>query len=293
MSGLLQTVRAFGHAFDKPHYRKSTFDKYDCENQIFSTSKIAAKKEEWESARQGWRAYSGMRRTFPKLKRYLEETKEISTYLDTLLIDGPTEALNKFQTVSNNFALTSALFISAELALVAIPTPVLGSANNPALKIPYFILIYISLTMHTTCLIVSIHSTHWFSRIRTDADWIEYCIEHRMEDVIEKWMVAPLIIGIPSGFFAVVLSGCASFGWDNYVSAPFDIAAVVLACSCMWFSKDISVDAFSKFFLTHPPLKVDYRAIMAIYEDQAQFDELVVGPSEKSSENASDRGIPI
>lgn len=247
--------------------------------------KIAAKKDAWENARKGWRAYSGMRKTYPKLMQYLARGENIRdySYLDILLTSGPDEALQKFQSVSNNFALTSALFISAELGLVASPAAIISLNDNKALSITYYILILTSLTFHTTVLVVSIHATNWFARIRKDADWIEYCITHRMEVVRDKWMVHPLILGFAAGIFAVILSGCATFGWEISGTIPSVTVSVVIVCSCMWFSKDISVKAFETFFSEHRESQSDYKAILAIYEDMAKFDELMTGTSEQKA----------
>ena len=210
----------------------------------------------------------------------MDDSTYVSATLDSILINGFDDELNKFVNVSNNFALTCALFISAELALIANPASGVLTASNDV-QIAYFAFVFVALVMHVSCLITAIHSTNWLTRIRTNADWIEFCIEIKLEDVRDYLMVRPLIVGTASGFAGVCLSGCSCFGWE-YQTIACTVIGILVVCYSVCFSK-ISYARLSSFLEQRCSLRADMEPILAIYEDMAKFDELMRGKDNTDS----------
>ena len=149
-----------------------------------------------------------------------------------VLIHGVEDVRSKFSTVSQNFALTSALYISALLPLLASP-PTSITNSDKSIKAIYFTVAFISLIFpHCLCLISSVHANNWFPRFGRDADWIEYCMNHNIESIRDLWIVTPLIIGIAAALISVCLAGCVGIGSSYQQTISFFVQLVPLVT---WF----------------------------------------------------------
>jgi len=124
-------------------------------------------------------------------------------------------------------------------------------------------------------------------RIRTDADWIEYCIDNKLEEVRDTWMVLPLIIGIFAAFIAVVLSGCSSFGWEWQTITLCGIACIIVG-SPVVLSQIMAYPKMKAFLNQRRPLRRDMEPILRLYQDKAAFDALMTGAEKNESTRDED-----
>jgi predicted MarR family transcription regulator len=87
-----------------------------------------------------------------------------------------THTPQRYTNIALNFALTGALFLSAELPLFADPPSSVGEAANAYVRWVYFGMMAVGIAAHTCCLITAVHSLNYLYRIRKDADWIDFCL---------------------------------------------------------------------------------------------------------------------
>ena len=229
--------------------------------------------EKWERIRNGYERSFGMQKVFPKLKAVLDaelkQTKVRNEGLDLLLTQGVDETIARFSSVVLNIALVSALFLSVELSLYASP-PSSISDSNAYVKWLYFGLSTIGVSSHFCCLVSAVHILNWYYRLRTDADWIDYCTDFDIGQVRDNWVVFPLVIGIICNVCAIVLSAALSAG-NGYFAIPAVAILTIAGLAPIYFSSAVSVFVMNKY-VDKPIKDRGIERVYRMYDERAKFD---------------------
>lgn len=242
----------------------------DRRNQIDSYLDV---DEKWEKIRNGYERSFGMNKVFPKLKAVLNaEVKQIKTRnegLDLLLTQGVDETISRFSGVVLNIALVAALFLSVELSLYASPPSSITNSND-YVKWLYFGLSTLGVSAHFCCLVSAVHILNWYYRLRTDADWIDYCTDFDIGQVRDNWVVTPLVIGIICNVSAIVLSASLSAG-NGYFAIPALTILGIAGVAPLYFSTSVSVFVMQKY-VDKPAIDRGLEPVYLMYDERARFD---------------------
>ena len=203
---------------------------------------VAAKQERWSAFREGWERYAGMDEAAVQIVKHFK-ANTINDGAQVVLTQGVDETINRMTGVQQNFAVTAALFMSAELGfLLDIP-----DGLETGWLYTYLASSLLALCIHTAVVVNIIHFLNWIGRFRCDAEFILYFLEHDWQEVTYCQMVKPLISGCVLFIFSTLLLLSNAFDAPWLAIPLLPLIAIPIGTATIIFDKHTAQTVFMKF----------------------------------------------
>lgn len=205
-------------------------------------------------AREVWERCSGMAEVVPEIENQLK-TNKLTWSAALVLTQGVDDSMARFKELFLNFAVTAALFLAGETALLVSPPDYMHPGPDRNLRKEwvwaYFAFAYAAFTLHCGVVILAVHLSFHLERFQRDADFVKFALKHDLDNVKTWLLIQPLLSGVVLSFVPILIAIASNVTpftpWLPFAyCAP---AAVIIIAGPPYLAKDASgatLDSFSE-----------------------------------------------